>query len=173
MTVREIKAVSADPLRNGIRTITVRDRRWGRCDIKTTQLLANCLAKQKALASGYDDAIFVSDQDIVREGTSSNVFTVSNGRLTTHPLTPHILPGITRMAILEICGEIGLEFSESFFTRENLYAADEVFLSGTVTEVLPVIGVDDRIIANGGVGPITRQLYAALGAKALDRPGVR
>jgi D-alanine transaminase len=167
MTIRPVKAMPAGMRENGAKAITVQDTRWGRCDIKTVQLLSNSLAKQKALDSNGDDAIFVSDQGIVREGTSSNVFIVSGGKLTTHPLTPHILPGITRMAVLDICKATGRQAEEAFFETGALYGADEVFLTGTVTEVLPIVRVDDRSIGNGKVGPVSRHIYELLRERAL------
>lgn len=167
MTVRPVKELSEELRAKGATAITVQDTRWGRCDTKTIQLLSNSLAKQKALDEGCDDAIFVSSQNVVREGTSSNLFIVVDGKLITHPLTPNILPGITRLAILQICQSTGLEAQESFFETEALYGADEAFLTGTVTEVLPIVGVDDKAIGDGRVGPITRRLYAQLREKAL------
>lgn len=167
MTIRAIQEVPASMRAEGAVVITVQDTRWGRCDIKTIQLLSNSMAKQRALASGCNDAIFVSDGGTVREGTSSNVFVVKNGGLLTHPLTPNILPGITRMVIIDICQEIGLAVAETFFDTETLYGADEVFLTGTVTEVLPVVTIDDNPIGTGKVGPITKRLYEALRRRAL------
>lgn len=167
MTIRPVKEMPADMRENGAKAITVQDTRWGRCDIKTVQLLSNSLAKQKALDANGDDAIFVSDQGIVREGTSSNVFIVSGGKLTTHPLTAHILPGITRMAVLDICKATGRQVAESFFETDALYGADEVFLTGTVTEVLPIVRVDNRSIGDGKVGPVSRHLFDLLRARAL------
>jgi len=152
--------------KNGIRAITMEDYRWGRCDIKTTQLLPNCLSKQKAVDKGAYDTIFISKDNIVREATSSNVFIIKNNRVFTHPLTNNILPGITRKTILEICRDKEIAFEESFFTLEQLYAADEVFLSGTTTEVLPVIAVDSKDIANKKPGQLSQVLFKELRLKA-------
>lgn len=167
MTVRPVKEIPEEKRTRGATAITVQDTRWGRCDIKTVQLLANSLAKQKALDSGCDDAIFVSDGDVVREGTSSNLFIASGGRLSTHPLTNAILPGITRKAILNLCREANIDVEEVFFGTETLYDADEVFLTGTVTELLPIVRVDDRPIGDGKVGPMTRRLFGLLRERAL------
>jgi len=167
MTIRPVKELPEELRIKGAAAITVRDTRWGRCDTKTVQLLSNSLAKQKALDEGCDDAIFISNQDIVREGTSSNLFIVVDEKLFTHPLTPNILPGITRLAILQICQSIGLQVQESFFETAKLYGADEVFLTGTVTEVLPIVSVDGKPIGEGTVGPIARRLYALLRERAL------
>jgi D-alanine transaminase len=167
MTIRPVNEMPAEKRKHGATAITVKDTRWGRCDIKTVQLLSNSLAKQKSLDAGCDDAIFVSDQGVVREGTSSNLFIVSKARLTTHPLTDNILPGITRMVVLGLCKDVDLEVEESFFGIDALYGADEAFLTGTVTELLPVVRIDGRAIGNGEVGPITRRLYDLLRKQAL------
>jgi len=171
MTIRAVKEMPAEKRKNGVTAITVKDTRWGRCDIKTVQLLASSLAKQKALDAGCDDAIFVSDQGVVREGTSSNLFIVSGGRLITHPLTDNILPGITRMVVLNLCKDEALEVEESFFGSEALLGADEVFLTGTVTELLPIVRIDDKSIGNGEVGPITRRLFDLLRKQAMAGGG--
>ncbi|BBO72113.1 amino acid aminotransferase [Desulfosarcina alkanivorans] len=168
MTIRPVKEIPAAMRKKGATAITVEDTRWDRCDIKTVQLVANSLAKQKALDSGCDDAIFVSASGVVREGTSSNLFIVSGGRLMTHPLTNNILPGITRTAIFRICRQAGLDAEEAFFDTETLYGADEVFLTGTVTEVLPVVRIDGKSIGDGKVGPTTRQIYTLLRQLALE-----
>jgi D-alanine transaminase len=146
----------------GERAIMVPDQRWARCDIKTVQLLPNVLAKQQAVEAGAFDALFVSDENVVREGTSSNVFIAAGGRLLTHPLTPRILPGITRQVILDLCGKLRIPAEERYFTREELYGADEAFLSGTVTEVLPITRVDGTVIGDGKAGPLTARLYDEL-----------
>ena len=162
MTIRPVHEKPAEMRAKGTAAITVTDIRWGRCDIKTVQLLPNCMAKQQALAAGAFDAIFVSKEGIVREGTSSNLFIVKDGVLVTHPLTNQILPGITRMALLEICADIGLTVEERFFDRQALAEADEAFFSGTITEVLPITTIDGKPVGDGTVGPISRKLYEVL-----------
>jgi D-alanine transaminase len=162
MTIREVEEKPPELRKNGARAITVEDIRWGRCDLKTVQLLPNVLAKQKALAAGAFDAIFVSSEGVVREATSSNVCIVADGVVITHPLTPQILPGITRMAVIDLCRELNIPVSERFFKTDALYAAEEAFLTGTVTEVLPIVTIDDRHIGNGRVGPISTRLNEAL-----------
>jgi D-alanine transaminase len=167
MTIRPVKELPKEVRSKGTTAITIQDIRWGRCDIKTVQLLANSLAKQKAIDSDCDDAIFISEHGIVREATSSNVFIVSGKRLMTHPLTENILPGITRMAVIQICKRIGLDVNITFFNTETLYKADEVFLTGTVTEILPVVCIDGNVIGKGKVGPVSRRLYGLLRDRAL------
>jgi len=162
MTVRPVHEKPPEFRHQGATAITVTDQRWGRCDVKTVQLLANAMAKQQALQAGVFDAIFVSEDGVVREATSSNVIIAKDGRLITHPLTEHILPGITRHVLLEICAERSLPVEERFFDLDALYAADEVFLTGTVTEVLPIVSIDGRSIGDGKIGPLARELYQAL-----------
>ena len=162
MTVRPIQEAPASKREKGISVISVIDNRWGRCDIKTVQLLPNAMAKQKALDCGADDAVFVTEDGIVREGTSSNLFIVSDGTLYTHPLTPEILPGITRRVVLDICRKLRYPVIEQFFTLEEAHAADEVFLTGTIAEVMPVVTIDDEPVGDGSVGDISRSLYEEL-----------
>ena len=167
MTVVELP--EAHPLaENGAFVITMEDFRWGRCDIKTVQLLPNTMGKQKALDAGVYDAIFVAEDHTVREATSSNVFIVKNGKVSTHPLTRRILPGITRMVILSACKTLGVPVQERLFKTDELYGADEVFLTGTTTEVLPIVNIDTQTISQGTPGPITRQLYKELRHRALE-----
>ncbi|MBI5552877.1 MAG: D-amino acid aminotransferase [Desulfobacterales bacterium] len=166
ITVRQVPDTSREYLEKGIAAITVTDIRWGRCDIKTVQLLPNVLAKQQALSAGVQDAIFVSPEGIVREGTSSNLFIAIGGRLKTHPLTPHILPGITRAVLLDICRKINVHVEEVFFDNNTMLAAEEVFITGTVTEVLSVCRIDGRTIGAGKPGPMAARLRKELEACA-------
>lgn len=162
MTIREVEEKPPELRKNGAAAITVEDFRWGRCDLKTVQLLPNVLAKQKALAAGVFDAIFVSSEGVVREATSSNICIVADGTMITHPLTPQILPGITRMVVIDLCRELDIPVSEHFFKTDALYGAEEAFLTGTVTEVLPIVTIDGHRICDGQVGPVTARLYDAL-----------
>jgi len=162
MTVRPVMDKPATTLEQGATAITTVDQRWGRCDIKTVQLLANVLARQKAASAGCAEAILVSAEGVVREATSSNVFIVKNNRLITHPLTPAILPGITRNMLIEICREEKIAVDERFFGAAELFAADEVFLTGTVTEIFPIVKVDGKAIGAGKPGPMAARLLELL-----------
>lgn len=166
MTIRPVEEKPPELRQTGSTAIIVEDYRWGRCDLKTVQLLPNVLAKQKAQEAEAFDAIFVSPEGVVREGTSSNVFVVAGGRLMTHPLTPQILPGITRAVVIELGRSIDLPVEERFFNVDDLLSAEEAFFTGTVTEVLPIVAVDRKHIGNGRVGSITSRLYDALRQKA-------
>jgi len=162
MTVRPVHEKPREFREKGASAITVTDIRWGRCDIKTVQLLPNVLAKQQAVAAGAFDAIFVAETGAVREGTSSNLFLVKGGLLSTHPLTQRILPGITRQVVLELAESAGLTVDERYDDRAFLMAADEVFMTGTITEVLPITRIDGKPVGDGTVGPISRRLYQDL-----------
>jgi D-alanine transaminase len=169
ITVRQAPRTPPEHIQNGIRAITVTDIRWGRCDVKTVQLLANVLAKQQALEAGVQDAIFISSEGIVREGTASNLFIRQAERLLTHPANHRILSGITRSVLIDICNEHGIEVREQFFDLKALLAAQEVFLTGTATEVLPVIEIDGRTIADGRPGEVTRKLRQYLVARGAEQ----
>jgi D-alanine transaminase len=145
----------------GAKAIIEDDVRWMRCDVKTVQLLPNCMAKQKASVAGAMEAIFIRD-GIVTEGTHTSLFAVKDGTLRTHPLGPFILPSITRELILEIAREQKVPVSEKPFTKTELFAMDEVFVSGTTTDVTPIVDIDGKKISSGKPGSVSKQLYAGL-----------
>ena len=148
----------------GTKCITVNDTRWLHCDVKTVQLLPNCMAKQKASEAGAMEAIFVRD-GIALEGTHTSLFAVKDGTLKTHPLSNLILPSITREVVLEIAREQNVPVSEKPFTKDELFSMDEVFVSGTTTDVTPIVEIDGKKISTGKPGPVSRQLYAGLQAR--------
>lgn len=146
-----------ESLRNGVKTILTEDMRWLRCDIKSLNLLGNLLAKQKAVEVGCFEAIQHRSEDVT-EGSSSNIFIVKNGVVITHPSDNLILKGITKDVILQACASHNIEVEERTFTVNELSQADEVFLSSTTAEVMPIIEVDGRSVAAGFPGPITKRL---------------
>jgi D-alanine transaminase len=150
-----------DARTRGAAAITVPDLRWGRCDLKTIQLLPNVLAKQRAAAAGAYDAVQVRD-GIVTEGAHTNVFALLGGVLRTHPAGPRILPGITREIVLELARELELTTSEEPIPAAELPRAAEVFFTGTTTDVMPVVRLDGHALGGGRPGPVAGQLQAKL-----------
>lgn len=153
----------------GFRAITWPDERWLRVDIKTIQLLPNALAMQAAAEAGAQNVIFVRD-GVVTEGGHANVFAVFDGTLVTHPANNLILHGITRGFVLELAHEVGVPVEERAFSAEALQDADELFYTGTTTEVYPTVEVDGRPVGDGQVGPVTRRLHAAFMEAVAPRP---
>lgn len=160
MAIRPISAAGAEKREKGIDAILVDDIRWLRCDIKTLNLLGNVLAKQAAYDAGAGEAI-QHRNGIVTEGSSANFHVIKDGKLYTHPATNLILPGITRIALLRLCEELGIEVVEEEFTTDFMFTADESFITGTTTEITPVIKIDGKEIGSGKPGAVTRRLQAA------------
>ena len=115
------------------------------------------LAKREVTKAGYDEALLLDNSGYVAEASGENIFLVKNGCLKTPPLTS-ILPGITRDCIMTLAQDLGLPIKEERFSRDELYLADEVFLTGTAAEITPVREIDDRVIGPGHPGPVTRKL---------------
>jgi len=116
------------------------------------------LAKREVVAAGYDEAILLDPQGYVAEASGENIFAIKRGKLFTPSLGGSTRGGITRDAILTLCRELGVEIQERSLTRDELYTADEVFLTGTAAEVTPVRSIDDRNVGAGARGPITKRL---------------
>lgn len=150
--------------------ITAPDNRWGICYIKTVGLVPNVLARQQAQRAGAREAILVRD-GLVTEGSSTNVFTVFGGVLYTHPLA-NILPGITRKVILELAPAVGVPAREQAVPLHHLYRADEVFISGTMTELQPISSIDGRTVGDGRPGPVWGRLYEAFRRLVSQQFGV-
>jgi len=145
----------------GVKAITQDDVRWLHCDIKTVQLLPNAMAKQQAHAAGAFEAIFVRD-GVVTEGTHTSVLGVKNGELRTHPLSPLILPSVTREVVIEVARAQGITVREQPFSKTEMLQLDELFISGTTTDVTPVVEVDGQAIGGGKPGPVSLALYSGL-----------
>ncbi|HKX74256.1 MAG TPA: branched-chain amino acid transaminase [Acidimicrobiia bacterium] len=123
----------------------------------TGQYLNSVLAKQEAVATGYDEALLLNMDGNVSEGSGENLFLVRDAQVFTPPVSAGILDGITRASVIELLGSEGVEVKEANLTRGDLYNADELFLTGTAAEVTPIREVDDRSIGTGGPGPVTRR----------------
>lgn len=153
------KEIVDDPAlhRDGVAVVTMPDERWARVDMKTVNLLPNVLAAERAARAGGYEAILVRD-GVVTEASHSNAWIVQGGVALTHPTGTHILPGITRQTVLCAAREDGVAVEERAFRVADLEAADEVFLTGTTTGVLPVVKIDGRTVGEGRPGPVTRAL---------------
>jgi branched-chain amino acid aminotransferase len=122
------------------------------------QYVTSVLAKRMANKSGFDEALMLDPQGYVAEGTGENIFMVKNGVVRTPPLSAAILSGITRDTTITLLREQGVEVREEAIARDELYIADEVFLTGTAAEITPVRDIDHRKIGRGEAGAVTRRL---------------
>lgn len=137
----------------GATAITLDDLRWSRCDIKSVSLLPNIMAKQQAVIAGATEAILVRD-GLVTEGASTNVFVVRDGRVITPPRSNRILGGITRELVIELCQLHDFRFQEQEIPRWQLADADEIWITSSTKDVMPIVVLDSRAIANGRPGPV-------------------
>ncbi len=142
----------------GLKVITVPEIRWGKCIVKSVNLLPNILARDEATRRGADEAIFVRADGTVVEGAATNVFIVKNGVIYTAPEQEAMLSGVTRKRIIQLARKDRLKLVQAGFKVARMKKADEVFVSGTITELAPVIRVDGTKIGNGRLGPIVRRL---------------
>ena len=157
MTFRELQPLNASFPSSGVAAMTMKDMRWGRCDIKSINLLANVLARQQAKKRGVFESILVRDGQVT-EGAVSNVFIVQDGKLITAPEGGWILSGVTRQVVLELARHEGLTVQERYCSEQELLGATEVFLTGTTVEVLGVVHIDGTQIGKGQPGPVTLSL---------------
>ncbi|MBF0253863.1 MAG: branched-chain-amino-acid transaminase [Candidatus Omnitrophica bacterium] len=140
--------------------------------IKSLNYLNNILAKIEAVTSGYEEALMLSSQGFVAECTGENVFIIKNNRLLTPPAHLGLLKGITRQCVMELGVARGMEVREEVLTRHDIFNADEVFLTGTAAEIVPIVKVDNRTIGAGRPGPVTAGLLEAF-HDLTRREGVR
>lgn len=145
---------------NGSTAILQEDIRWLRCDIKSLNLLPNTMAKQKAVEHSAVEAI-LHRGNIVTEASSSNVCIVKDGEIFTHPANNYILNGITRQRAIELCKHLDIPVHEKAFTVEQLFEADEVFITATKLDVVAINEIDGHTIGTGKPGAISRQLLKA------------
>jgi D-alanine transaminase len=159
MSFRKMTPLDEKLRHQGVKVMTVPDLRWGRCDIKSLNLLPNVLAKQQAKESGAFEAIFIRDGEVT-EGTSCNVMIVREGVIHTPESNHHILAGVTRKILLDLAKKQGLSVCERTVKARELFEVDEMFLVGTTIEVMPVIAVDETPVGSGHSGPIAKRLSA-------------
>jgi D-alanine transaminase len=159
----------------GLSVVAVPDQRWQTCYIKANTLLPNVMAKYAAHQSHADDVIYIRN-DFALEGSSSNLFVVKNGQITTPPLTGNILPGITRRITLALMQKHQLPFVERDITHNELLQADEIWLSSSTLDIAPVTQLDEKKVGTGEIGPAWKNintLYQTYKQKYCHRPEAR
>ena len=142
---------------SGVRVMTQTDSRWQHCNVKAITLLANILHRQDAIDNGYVETILIRDGHAL-EGSASNLFIVKDGIIKTPPKSPLLLPGITRDLVLEIAEQNNLPAQESDIALYELLDADEVWITSSTKEVVPVIQVDDKVIGDGQPGSVWKTM---------------
>lgn len=144
------------------------DKRWQRCHIKSTSLLGNVMHYQAGVDAGVSETILYNSEGMVTEASSCNVFIVKDGCISTPPLNHELLPGITRAIAIEAFKQAGLVVTETWFSKEALLDADEVWLTSSSKEVAPVIEVDGKTIGSGQVGPVWEKAINAYQAYKFE-----
>ena len=141
----------------GVGAITRPDLRWSRCDIKVISLIANCMANQEAKEAGAFEAILIRN-GVALEGTHTSFFGVIDGVVRTAPLSNLILPGITRELVIEAAERDGIEVVLEPLSEAELRTADEMFITGTTTEVVPILTLDGKLVKSGSPGEMTKRI---------------
>ncbi|MCX8037599.1 MAG: aminotransferase class IV [Candidatus Sumerlaeia bacterium] len=160
MTFRPKPQIPPDVRERGLSVLLVPDDRWARCNIKTIMLLPNILAHQKALDNGFDDAVFYDAQrNVLHEASSANLFLAAGNRLITPAEGPKILSGTVRSYVVRLARENGIAVEERDVEVGEILRADEAFLTGTTSEVLAVVRVNQTPLGDGRPGPLTRRLH--------------
>lgn len=144
----------------GIKVGIVPDQRWLHCDIKSLSLLGNVLALEEARSRGFEDAVLVRAGKVT-EASAANFWLVKEDVVYTHPDGKLILPGITKKKIIELAHDLGVEVKEVAFNEEELFTADECFISGSLIELLPVVQVEQQAIGDGSPGKWTKKIQEA------------
>ncbi len=149
------------PHESGVAIITTPDIRWAHCDIKSTALLPNVMAKTEARKQGAYEAWFVDGDGFVTEGSSTNAWIVdSNGTPITRSLRDNILAGVTRGVLLRAMSAAGIEAKEQAFSLEEAYGASEAFMSSATGGAIPVVQIDGKAVGNGKIGSVSKRMHA-------------
>ncbi len=153
-----LKPKTKQELISGYNAISSEDIRWNRCDIKSTSLLANIMYSQKAKENNVEEVILHQNQQIT-EGATSNVFMLKNKTLFTHPIDNHILSGITRDLVIESASSCNISIKEVAFSIKDMLSADELWISSSTREIMPIVKVDNNLINSGNVGTTWECVY--------------
>src|SRR5581483_1402714 len=154
----------------GIKVMTAPDLRWKQCQVKSVNLLANAIAKKKAQRAGADEAILIQD-GVVREGASSSFFAVIDGRVITHPLDEHVLPGVVRDRVIDLAIAAHIRVDERPLREAELFHLAEAFVTSTTQGVMPVTEIDGRVVGNSRRGEVTTTLQQLFDALELNARG--
>ena len=151
------------------RVATAQDYRWNRCDIKSTSLLGNVMLFQHGYGNGMSETLLFDTNDELTEASAANAYIVSNGKVITPPLSPHILAGVTRHILLSILREDGsIAVEERAVTREEVLQADEVWISTSTKEIVPVVEIDGKAVGDGEVGDVWLAAQALYSSGKFD-----
>lgn len=154
--------------KTGVDVITLADVRWTRCNIKTVQLLPNTLAKQQAQDSGVNSALLIRD-GVITESPNANIFGVKDGELYTFPESNYILSGITRQVVLEIAEKLDIPVHFNPIRQEELFELEELFFSGTTTDIQPVTVIDGKNLGTGKPGPVVKAIQEEHGKMLYNK----
>jgi D-alanine transaminase len=149
-----------EDLKNGIRVITREDIRWLRCDVKSIALLPNTMLFQQAVEQNAGECFLIRNGNYT-EATHSNIMAVIQGIVSTHPNSNLILPGITKKEVIRLCDELCIPITERPVAGSETDRFDECFITGTGSEIMPVVEIDGKPVGNGKPGPITLRLQDA------------
>jgi len=154
-----LNPVEASLLETGIAAITLDDIRWQYCNIKAIALLPNILLRQQAVDKGAAEAILIRDGNMT-EGAASNVFIVSDGVIKTPPKDNKLLPGITRDLVVELAKSHNIPIEETTISEKEFLTADEIWLTSSTKEILPITKINDQQVGNGKPGTVWRDMYS-------------
>jgi D-alanine transaminase len=173
MTARRLDPAAIEARRaNGVAVVTLPDLRWGRCDIKTTALLPNVMAKTEARRAGAYEVWLVDREGMITEGASTNAWIVAEGLVTTRSLSNSILAGVTRRTLLRAAERAGLKLTERAFTVAEARKAEEAFITSATGGVIPVVEVDGIKLGSGRPGPLTQRMHALYRDLAAEEAGI-
>ncbi len=141
----------------GVEVITVPDVRWTRCNLKTVNLLPNTLARQQARDAGANSAVMIRD-GVITESPNANIFAAKGGSLYTFPASNYILNGITRRVVIDIANSLNIPIITEPVRQDDLYDLDELFFTGTTTDIQPIVKVDGQNLGKGEPGEIVRSI---------------
>ncbi|HQS57857.1 MAG: D-amino acid aminotransferase [Gallionellales bacterium 35-53-114] len=150
---------AAELLASGVSAVTAVDNRWLRCDIKAISLLPNVLLRQQAVDAGCAETILIRDDKFMTEGAASNIFVVKNGTLLAPPKDNLMLPGITYDVVLEIAAANHIPVEGRKIGKDELFTADELLLTSSTREIMPITTLDAKAVGNGKPGPVFARLY--------------